>query len=502
MRKPYCFALLLFFCLAAIAQKNTTKISTATRFDNYIQHALPLWKTPGLSVVVVKDNEVVFKKGYGVRELGKPDSFSTSTIAICASTTKAMTAVCMGILVDEGKVKWTDKLSDVYPELKMYDQYVNSELIIKDLFTHNAGLGNADLLWAFNYSTDSIIQKVRYMPPAYTYHSSFVYQNIMYIIAGEVIHKLSGKPWQQFITERLFQPLGMTNTYASYELSATNTNRITPHFMYPDSVVKTIPYISYKAVGPAGGVWSCADDINKWARFILDSTRINGKQLLKPQTYSLLFKPASIVTESEFYPTAKLTKPHWTTYGLGWFQEDYQGKAVQFHTGSLEGAVAILGLIPDDHFGIYIFANLDHTELRHALMYKAMDLWVFNNDSRDWSTDFYNLYTGLAEEGKKAEKAAEARRVLQTKPSLRLAEYAGKYNHDIYGNADIVLQGDSLVAKFPGNINVFLSHWNYDTFQGKFEREWNGKDLLPFNLNNSGKVKSFEFFGVTWARKE
>ena len=502
MRK-LCF-LMLFVpcCLLATAQKTTTKTNTANRFDAYVQHAVQLWKTPGLSVVVVKDSQVVFNKGYGVRELGKQDAFNTATISICASTTKAMTAVCMGMLVDEGKIKWTDKVSDVYPELKLSDNYANSELTIKDLFTHNAGLGNADMLWVYNYNIDTIIQRMRYLQPAYSFRSSFMYQNLMYMVAGEVIHKVSGKPWDQFITERLFQPLGMTNTYASYKRSAASNNRITPHFMYEDSIVKPISYSDREAVGAAGGVWSCADDMSKWMLFMLDSAKINGNRLLQPETYSMLFKPQAIVTASEFYPTATLTKPHWTTYGLGWFQEDYKGKMVQFHTGSLAGAVAILGLIPDEHFGVYIFANMDHTEIRHALMYKAMDLWVFNDDANDWSADFYKIYSTQGAAYKKEEQETEAKRVLNTNPSLSLKDYTGKYGNEVYGSASIVLQGDSLVLQLPNNLNVDLSHWNYDTFLGKYEQQWNGKDFLQFNLNTLGKVSSFSFSGMTYDKKE
>ncbi len=491
---------LVFFCLNANSQKKGT-INNNTLFDTYIQSALQLWKTPGMSVVVVKDGNVVFKKGYGVTEMGKPDAFTTSTLSICASTTKAMTAVCMGMLVDEGKVSWTDKVSDIYPQLKLYDNYANSELTVKDLFTHNTGLGNADWLWVEGYPLDTIIQKMRLIKPAYSFRSSFIYQNLMYMIAGEVIHKVSGKTWDEFIKERLFTPLGMQHTYPNYVASVNEPSHITPHFYYGDSVVKPITYIDNKGIDAAGGVWSCADDINKWVMFMLDSTKINGKPLLKPETYAFLFKPQSMVTTSEFYPTAKLTKPHWTTYGLGWFQEDYRGKMVNFHTGSLDGAVAICGLINDEHFGIYIFGNLDHTELRHALMYKAMDLWVFGDDKNDWSTDMYKMYKGLRDTARKHEADFEAKRILNTKPSLALKEYAGNYSNELFGNAEIVYKNDSLALKFPNNINVGLSHWHYDTFLGKFEHEWFGKDWLTFALDASGKVAYFNFLGMEYDKK-
>jgi len=504
MRKYLLLSLLLPICWQAMAQKKVSAAASTDKsvlFDAYVRQGLKLWQAPGMSIAVVKDGKVVFKKGYGVTELGKPAPFTTSTLSICASTTKAMTAVCMGMLVDEGKVKWTDKVSDVFPALKLHDNYANSEMTVKDLFTHNTGLGNADWLWVEGVPLDSIIYKMRLIEPAYSFRSSFIYQNLMYMVAGEVIHKISGKPWNEFITERIFTPLGMTHTYPSYRASIQEPSHITPHFMYGDTVVKPIRYIEVKNVDAAGAVWSCADDINKWMLCLLDSTRTpGGTKLLKPETYKMLFTPQSMVTAKEFYPTARATKPHWTTYGLGWFQEDYHGKMVNFHTGSLDGAVAICGLINDEHFGIYIFSNLDHTELRHALMYKAMDLWVFNDNGTNWSDSLYTIYKGMRDSASQREKTFEAKRVFDTRLSLALASYTGTYSHPLYGNAWVKLEGDSLILSYPNNIRVRLSHWHYDTFLGRFDYEWMGKDWLTFRFNAEGKVSGFNFLGTEYEK--
>jgi CubicO group peptidase (beta-lactamase class C family) len=473
----------------------------AVVFESYIKQALQLWKTPGLSVAVVKDGKVVYKNGFGVTELGKTDPFTTSTMSICASTTKAMTAVCMGMLVDEGKVKWTDKVSDVYPPFKLYDNYANSEITVKDLFTHNTGLGNGDWLWVLGNDPDTVIHRMRLMKPAYSFRSSFIYQNLMYVVAGAVIRQISGKTWEDFIKERLFMPLGMNHTYPVYAQSVKEPSHITPHFIFDDSIVKPIPFIDAKGIGPAGGVWSCADDINKWVLFMLDSATVNGKRLLTEETYHELFKPQSMVTTAEFYPTARLTKPHWTTYGLGWFQEDYRGKMVQFHTGSLDGAVAILGLIPADHFGIYIFGNLDHTEVRHALMYKAMDLWCFHDNSKDWSGDLYTMYKNIKLEAKKKHLEEEGKRVLNTHPTLPLLTYTGKYHNEIFGDAEIAFSNDSLLLKYPNNITLRLTHWNYDTFLGTFTYAWMDKTPIVFSLDATGKVSQFEMDGMVYSRE-
>ncbi|HXB43734.1 MAG TPA: serine hydrolase [Puia sp.] len=482
---------------SVFSQKNNAAV-----FERYVQNGLLQWKTPGLSVVVVKDGKEVYKNGFGVTELGKQDPFTTSTLSICASTTKAMTAVCMGMLIDEGKIKWTDKVSDIYPELKLQDSYASAELTVKDLFTHNAGLGNADWFWILGYDLDTIICKMRLLKPAYSFRSSFTYQNLMYMVAGEVIHKVSGKSWDDFIRERLFGPLGMQHTYPSYQLSSSEPSHISPHFMYEDSTVKPIVYIDAKGIDAAGGVWSSADDISRWVRFMLDSASVNGKRLLKAETYNELFKPQVMVTDGEFYPTQKMTKPHWKTYGLGWFQEDYRGKMLDFHTGSLDGAVAIIGLIPDEHFGVYIFGNRDHSELRHALMYKAIDLWCFNDNSHDWSNDFFALYKKIKDDQKKKESEKESKHVLNTIPSLEMSAYEGKYSNEIFGNAEIAFRNDTLMLKFPNNITLNLTHWHFDTFVGKYNYPWFAKSWVQFSLNNLGRVSQFEMDGMAYKKME
>ncbi len=507
MRIKILFTGIISFCmLHAAAQKNIpgNTEDPAGTFDRYIQQALAEWKTPGISIVVVKDSNVVFKKAYGVQDLRTKIPTATNTLSACASTTKAMTAVCMAMLVDEGKLKWTDKVGDLLPGFRLADYTATAEITVKDLFTHNTGLGNADLLWVFGYNRAEIMKRMEAIPTAYSLRSSFIYQNLMYMVAGELIRQVSGKTWDDFITERLFRPLGMNNTYADHSKIPSNALQNTPHYKDEDDSdrIKPILYLTEDNVGAAGGVWSCVDDISKWLRFLNDSSIINGKRLLKPETFSMLFKTHSIVTPQEFYPTQRATKPHWMTYGLGWFQEDYRGKMVQFHTGSLDGLVAICGMIPDDKTTIYILANLDHSEIRHALMYKAFDLWSFQKDnSHDWSHELYLLYKGIIDTAKKKDAEQLSKRVMGTKPSLDLKEYAGKYSNPLYGDAEILLQQDSITIHFPGNaFNMVLKHWHYDTFRGYFNYWWVGKTFVQFTLNADGKVAGFSFDGIGYSK--
>lgn len=491
------FAAVLTFALQA--QKKLQKsFDPVSKFDEYVSASMPQWKVPGLSVAVVQGGRVVFQKGFGVAELGKTEPFTRSTLAVCASTTKAMTAVCMGMLVDEGKVRWDDKVSDVYPALKLKDPEATAQITVKDLFTHNTGLGNADLLWVNRYSTDSIIRQMRYIEPAYSLRSSFIYQNLMYIVAGEVIHKISGKTWEDFITERLFKPLNMHHTHALFSRLQPSEKRITPHFMYPDSTVHPIFYSAYE-VGAAGGVWSTAEDVSKWMLFLLDSTKVTGKALLKPETYAELFKPQVM---GEPYPTAAIVRHHWDTYGLGWFQHDYKGKMLQYHTGSLDGATAIVGLLPEENFGVYVFENLDHAELRHALLYKAIDLFCFNDDSRDYSKEMFALYNGFAAQRKAALRKLDSSRVANTHPTLSFKEYTGRYENETYGPVTVTLEKDSLRMQFPGELRFVLNHWHYDTFKAQPQYNWWDPFIAQFSLNPRGKVDNLNLDGIVYRKKD
>ncbi|CAH0997997.1 D-aminopeptidase [Emticicia aquatica] len=501
------FFLLPFF---VFSQKKTANKSTPVApklpevFDEYIQKSLPTWKTPGLSVVVVKDGNIVLNKAYGVQNILDKTPYTTATLSTCASTTKAMTAICMAILVDEGKVKWSDVVSDILPEFKLSSPYVTAEITIKDLFTHNTGLGNADLLWVLGYSRAEILQRMQAIPLSYSLRASYTYQNLMYMVAGEVIKKITGKTWDDFVTERLFKPIGMTNTYADYSKIPLTAAKTTPHYEDKDNqnAVRTIDYLTDDNVGAAGGVWSCADDMSKWLQFLQDSTKTNGSRLLKAETFAELFKPQALVPPNSFYPTMQLTKPHWTSYGLGWFQHDYRGKMVQFHTGSLDGLVSIAGMIPEERIAVYVFGNLDHTEIRHALMYKAFDLWTFNDFNNDWSNDFYKLYKGLNDNADKKEQEQLAKRVLNTQPSLSLPFYTGKYVNKVYGNAEVELINEKLTLTLPNKFIYTLQHWNFDTFMGSSVNWWWGKSTFQFSLDSEGNASSLSMDGIVYIKEK
>ena len=468
-------------------------------FDEYVARGIADWRTPGLAVAVVKDGRVVFSKGYGVRELGKPEPVDTHTLFAIGSTTKAMTAALVGMLVEEKKLAWDDPVAKHLPWFQVKDPYLTREITVRDLLTHRAGLGNADYLW-YGQTRDAqeILRRVRLIEPAYSPRSSFIYQNVMYAAADAVIEAVGGQSWEPMLRARIFEPLGMNDSLATAATLGRQPNVAQPHDIV-DGKLRMIENASVDGVAPAGSVWSSVHDMTKWMQMLLDGGRAGGRVILNPDTVAELFKPQAIVTPRAFYPTARLTKPHWTTYGMGWFQQDYRGRAVDFHTGSIDGMVAIHGLIRDERLGVYVLANRDHSELRHALMLNVFDRHTGAGE-RDWSAELLKLYAELESEAEAQRRKQESRRVAGTSPSLPLARYAGTYADPLYGEVAVTLDGNRLRARYGTAYAGTLEHWNYDTFRARWDAAWRGTALLTFVVNASGEPATLEAMGLRFTR--
>jgi CubicO group peptidase (beta-lactamase class C family) len=464
--------------------------------DAFVAKGVKDWGIPGLSVSVVKNDTVIFAKGYGVRTLGSPGAVDDQTLFGIMSTTKAFTAMALAMLVDEQKLAWNDPVAKWLPQLEFPDVLATRELTVKDLLTHNTGLGNADLLWTRgDLSRDEILRRVRFLTPAYSIRGGFVYQNIMYGAAGEVVARASGVSWEDFIRTRIFQPLGMTRSYPTLDLmrAAHDANVSSPHFKIRDTL-RVIADEPADPIESAGAIWSTGGDMAKWMRFLLDSGRVHGTRLVSERSFRELFKPQVVGPPGGFYPTSRIIKPHWETYGFGFFEEDYRGKFVAYHTGSLAGRTAIIGLIPDERMGVYVLGNVDHAEFRHALMYKTFDLFAGTAETptRDWSAEFLKLYGDADKNAQAARTARDAMRVMGTRPSLSLEKYAGTYGHPAWGDLVVSMDTGGLrVAIGPGADNTGpLEHWNYDTFRATLGDGRGGRNMLTFQLDPAGNVAS------------
>jgi CubicO group peptidase (beta-lactamase class C family) len=499
MRKLLLLGLLALSTALPAQKKATSDLDKKIKeFDTYVQATLKQWEVPGAGVAVVKDGKVIYLKAIGTRDLNTGAPANTETLFSIGSTTKAMTAVCLGILVDEGKLDWNDPVMKYLPEFQLYEPYVTKELKVRDLLLHNSGVGNTDYLWgSMNIPEDEILRRMRMVKPTYSFRGGFIYQNIFYIAAGKVIEKVSGQNWHQFIQARIFQPLGMTRTATKLK-NIKDDNYTKPHYRLQGKI-QVIGYTNDDEVSAAGSVWSSIADMSKWTLCMLDSSKYPGGRLLKPLTWAEMFKPHTFVTASQFYPTQQLTKPNWMTYGLGWFQQDYKGHKINYHTGSLAGLIALHAQLPDASLGYYFLGNLDHAEVRHALMYKAFDLFSLGG-TRDWSTEIKTLYTDLNDRQEKQLASLEAQRVKDTRPSLPLSDYAGKYTDPLYGTVEVSVQGNGLRINMNGIETGTVEHWNFDSFYGPWDKSWYGKFVVQFKLTVFGKVESLMLDGAEFKR--
>jgi CubicO group peptidase (beta-lactamase class C family) len=297
-------------------------------------------------------------------------------------------------------------------------------------------------------------------------------------------------PWDAYIRQRIFEPLGMRESEPLVAGIVGQSNVATPHAASGDTSV-IVPIRTTDPVASAGSVWSSVSDMSKWMRFILDSGRVGSKRFIKPETFTELVTP-QIRAPMSLYPALTVSRPHGFSYGLGWFIQDYQGEVVWMHTGSIDGMSAIIGLMPDRRTGVYVLANMDHAELRHALMYKVFDLFA-GNPERDWSADLHTLFARPT-----ATLAARDRQEMPAPASLALDRYAGTYVDSAYGVVDVKLAGTALTARFRNKELGALEHVRSDTF-----RTGAGADAMSFSFvtDGAGNVIAVRSVGVTFDRQ-
>jgi hypothetical protein len=280
---------------------------------------------------------------------------------------------------------------------------------------------------------------------------------------------------------------------------------VTPHSREDGSLATFETLGLVDPIPAAGSVWISANDEAKWMRFLLDPGSVKdaaGAPLLKPETIEELFRPQVVIQPGGFYPTVEKTKPHWTTYGLAWFQQDYRGRKIDFHTGSIDGLVAIVGLAREERFGVAVFGNLDHAELRHALMFSAFDLFLDGGLSRDWNGELRAMYDDLRQQGEKQRSELEAKRVPNAPPAHPLAAYTGTYTDPLYGEVRFELAGEALVARIGRLLVGRAEPWSYETFRIVWQRKLDGVSWASFATDGTGSVAAVEIDGTKLARQK
>ncbi|HLA94647.1 MAG TPA: serine hydrolase domain-containing protein, partial [Pyrinomonadaceae bacterium] len=380
-KTSFLFLLLVVYSLAAFGQDLDAKLA---EIDAYAKTVMASHGGPGMAIAVVKDDKTVFAKGYGTRELGKDAPVDENTVFAIASNSKAFTTASLAILVDEKKLNWNDKVSKYLPDFQMYDPWVTSELTVRDLVTHRVGLDtfSGDLLWyETTYSSDEILKRVRHLPKFSSFRTQFGYQNLMFIAAGKVIEKVSGKSWCDFVTERILNPLGMSRTVCS--IKTLPDNAAFPH-NESGGKLRVLHRGNVDGAYSAAALNSSVADLSKWVRTQLGKGKFEGKQI---------FSEAQAWNMHQPYLAQQISEPGWkgnptrhfTGVAMGWFVYDYYGKKVINHSGGLDGMLSYTVLIPEENVGFVVLTNNESPAFA-IMMNKIRDVFV-NAPKRDWNAE-------------------------------------------------------------------------------------------------------------------
>jgi CubicO group peptidase (beta-lactamase class C family) len=474
-------------------QVRAQSVAPPPSFDAYVDSVMQGFEVPGVAVAIVKDGQVVLAKGYGVRTLGEPARVDAQTLFGIASNTKAFTATALGILVEEGKLQWNAPVIDYLPWFRLSDPYVTSQMTIRDLLVHRSGLGlgAGDLLWwpPSTYDRGEIARRLRYLPLATSFRSAYAYDNVLYLIAGEVIEVVSGRSWEDFVTERILRPVGMTGSNVLHSAAGVDGNVAATHASV-DGVVRPIaPFLSDNT-NPAGGINSNAEDMARWMIVHLDSGRLDGgERLFTPRTTRELWSIVTPMPIGRVPPSLAPTQASFLGYALGFQVNDYRGRKLVSHRGGLPGYVSKVAMIPELRLGVAVLTNQESSAAFAAISYRVLDHYL--GAAHDWLGAYRIVTEQTAAFLAQAERGTEAQRDSTSRPSLPLERYAGTYRDAWYGDVTVTLEDGGLVIRFGHTPSLVgdLVHWQHDTFVARWhDRELRADAFLTFALDPSGAI--------------
>ncbi len=462
--------------------------------DKYIEKTRQDWQIPGLAVAIVKDDKVVFAKGYGVRTLGETAKVDENTLFAVASNSKAFTTTLLAMQADAGLLGWDDPVIDYLPDFQMYDPYVTRTLTIRDLVTHRGGLPTygGDHLWiGHDLSRSEILRRIRFLEPTAPFRSKYQYQNLMFLVAGELSAKVAGKSWDDLMSERIFQPLGMKSANTSIRKLPDMDNVASPH-EYVKGKITAIPYDNLDNVAPAAAVNASVMDMVQWMRFNLNKGKVNGEALVSEGQMRQLHSIHMPVPVSKY--AEKFYQRQFAGYGLGWFISDYQGIRLVGHGGGMSGMISLQTLVPSEDLGIMVVTNFAPSSPTRAITHRILDV-LLDAGERNWSTEMLNARESSKQSAAEKEKGIQAERKKNTKSSLPLTALAGTYHNDLSGDVVLSVKNDKLWFEYNARHRGYLQHWHYNTFRITWDNpiyDMPSKSFISFYLDEGGAPEKFQ----------
>jgi CubicO group peptidase (beta-lactamase class C family) len=486
------FALAGALALPALAPAQT---SPPAGLDAYVREVMETFEVPGVALAIVKDGEVVLAEGYGVLRLGEATPVDAHTLFGIASNTKAFTATALALLVAEGKIGWDQSVIDVLPWFRMSDPYVTAELTVEDLLVHRSGLGlgAGDLLFwpASTLSRDEIVRRLRHLPIENSFRAGYNYDNMLYMVAGEVVEATSGMSWESFVEERILEPAGMSDSRASLTAAAPGRNIASTHARV-EGLVRFIEPDTSASISPAGGIMSSASDMARWMNLQLARGKLaDGDSLFSQETSRELWTLVTPIEPGTPPPEIAPLASNFNGYALGFFVGDYRGRKIVRHTGGLRGYVSRVAMIPEANVGVTVLTNQESGAAFDAIAYHVLDHYLDVDPPFDWLGGWRTVVAQWDSANAAGVIEAAAARDSTAGPSLPLDRYAATYTDPWYGDVGITLEGGGLVVRFSHTPSLTgdLEHWQYDTFLVRWrDRALRADAFVTFQLHPDGSI--------------
>ncbi len=459
------------------------KSKLAAALAAWLPDKMAEWKVPGVGLAVVKDGEVIFAEGYGVRDREQGLPVTANTMFAIGSSSKAFAATSVAAMVDDGKLEWDKPVRDYLPTFKLKDDFATARMTPRDLLCHRSGLPRHDLMWYNSTATrEQLFDRLQYLEPNRDFRAYWQYQNLMYMTAGYLAGKAAGTSWEEVVRTRIFEPLGMKTANFSVDDMQTAAEYALP-YVEKDDDIRVTDFRNINEVGPAGSINATPNEMAQWVLFQLNKGKVGDKQVISEASMRQLHSPQMVIAEplwSEMYGSDMVS------YGLGWFIHTFHGETLLQHGGNIDGFSALVSFIPAHNVGVVTLTNLNTNFLTEAINFYIYEL-LLGLEEIDWNGKLKSFVDKMRGEAKKAKDQSASDRKLDTQPSHPVADYAGDFEHPGYGVVSVKEADGKLTATY-NRIDMPLTHYHYDIFEGGPEGiEMSFK--LQFHLDLKGNVE-------------
>lgn len=495
-----------YFILSILAISYLYPQISSRKIDKLVKEAMETFNVAGVAVGIVKNGKVIHSKGYGVKSIETNEAVNKHTNFAIASNTKAFTTTALAILVDEGKLSWEDKVVDIIPEFRMYNEYVTQNFIIKDLITHRSGLGlgAGDLMWwpgGTDFTIEDVLTCFQDFKPQSAFRTKYDYNNILFLIAGEVVERVSRVNWEEFVTTYIIDPINMDSTFSSISQISDFHNVATPHST-ESGVLKTISHHIYdpqKVNGAAYSVYSNVDDLCNWMLVHLNKGKYGDN--LENELFSIKNQREMWKIHTVFNAdTSKRYNAHFRGYGLGWVLTDHKGNMIVYHGGFMPGMASRVLMVPDLELGIVVLTNTDVGGAAHGtIAWTIVDRYL-KIDNFNWLDHIFKRV-----KKNKIESDSVTTKVWKTVESAKTEnvnneDYIGIFKDNWFGKVEVFMNDNQLWFKSyrSPKLNGPMFYYKANAFAIKWEyQDMNGDAFAIFSLDEEGKAQSIKMKGIS-----